>query len=216
MTWTEIESVFENCRDMCKKANRKPYFYITGGDPILHSRFWDLMELFKAHNIAFTILGNPFHLNDDVCKKLKYYGCERYQLSIDGLRETHYAMRKKGSFDTTIEKLKCLHKAGIRSAIMTTVSGVNAEKLPGIIDLVVENKVNVFAFARYAPTSYEKSIHLTPEKYRIERTAIRNTVRSSRKSQSGKWKRSNYYLYLRRYLWSGRNSNFSSCELAFL
>jgi radical SAM/SPASM domain protein of ACGX system len=166
MSWGEIESVFENCQDMCRKANRIPYFYITGGDPILHSRFWDLMELFKFHNIAFTILGNPFHLNDEVCKKLKDHGCERYQLSIDGLRETHDAMRKKGSFDTTIEKLKCLHNAGIRSAIMTTVSGVNAAELPGIIDLVVENKVNVFAFARYAPTSFEKSTHLTPEQYR--------------------------------------------------
>ncbi len=166
MSWTEIESVFENCQDMCKKANRIPYFYITGGDPILHSRFWDLMELFKLHKIAFTILGNPFHLNDEVCKKLKDYGCERYQLSIDGLRETHDEMRKQGSFDITIEKLKCLHNAGIRSAIMTTVSGINAEELPGIIDIVVENKVNVFAFARYAPTSFEKSTHLTPEKYR--------------------------------------------------
>jgi len=166
MSWTEIESVFENCQDMCKKANRIPYFYITGGDPILHSRFWDLLGLFKSHNILFTILGNPFHLTDEVCRKLKDYGCERYQLSIDGLRETHDAMRKTGSFDITIEKLKCLHRAGIRSAIMTTVSGTNAEEIPGIIDLVVENKVNVFAFARYAPTSFEKSTHLTPERYR--------------------------------------------------
>jgi MoaA/NifB/PqqE/SkfB family radical SAM enzyme len=132
MSWTQIESVFENCNVMCKKANRIPYFYITGGDPILHSHFWDLMELFRSHNIAFTILGNPFHLNDEVCRKLKEYGCERYQLSIDGLRETHDSMRKKGSFDTTIEKLKCLHKAGIRSAIMTTVSGLNAVELPSI------------------------------------------------------------------------------------
>lgn len=132
MSWNEIESVFENCQDMCKKTNRIPYFYITGGDPILHSRFWDLMELFKSHNNAFTIMGNPFHLNYEVCKKLKDHGCERYQLSIDGLRETHDAMRKKGSFDTTIEKLKCLHKAGIRSAIMTTVSGVILKNYPGL------------------------------------------------------------------------------------
>ncbi|MBK7131574.1 MAG: radical SAM/SPASM domain protein, ACGX system [Bacteroidales bacterium] len=166
MSWEQIESVFKNCLDMCKKTNRLPYFYITGGDPILHSRFWDIMELFRSYNIPFTILGNPFHLNDEVCKKLKDHGCERYQLSIDGLRETHDAMRKKGSFDITIEKIKCLHKAGIRSAIMTTVSGINASEMPGIIDLVVENKVNVFAFARYAPTSFEKSTHLTPEKYR--------------------------------------------------
>jgi hypothetical protein len=56
MSWTEIESVFENCQDMCKKTRRIPYFYITGGDPILHSRVWDLIKLFKSHKNALTLL----------------------------------------------------------------------------------------------------------------------------------------------------------------
>ncbi len=166
MSWTEIESVLANCLDMCEKTNRLPYFYITGGDPILHSRFWDIMELFKAQNIPFTILGNPFHLTDEVCRRLKDCGCERYQLSIDGLRETHDAIRKKGSFDNTLEKIQVLRNAGIRCAIMTTVSGTNVNEIPGIIDLVVEHKADVFAFARYCPTSTEKSAHLTPQQYR--------------------------------------------------
>jgi radical SAM/SPASM domain protein of ACGX system len=166
MSWTEIESVFNNCLDMCEKANRIPYFYITGGDPILHSRFWDLMELFKANKISFTILGNPFHLTDEVCHRLKECGCERYQLSIDGLRDTHDAMRKKGSFDTTLEKIPVLKKAGIRCAVMTTVSGTNAHEMAGIIDTVVEHKADIFAFGRYCPTSSEKSTHLTPEQYK--------------------------------------------------
>ncbi|MDR0744956.1 MAG: radical SAM/SPASM domain protein, ACGX system, partial [Mediterranea sp.] len=166
MSWSEMESVFKNCFDMCEKAGRIPYFYITGGDPILHSRFWNLTELFKANNIAFSILGNPFHLTDEVCRRLKDAGCERYQLSIDGLRETHDAMRKPGSFDITLEKIEVLRNAGIRCAVMTTVSGTNAHEIAEIIDTVVEHKVNIFAFGRYCPTSSEKSTHLTPEQYK--------------------------------------------------
>lgn len=166
MSWTEIESVFANCLDMCKKAGRTPYFYITGGDPILHSRFWDLTALFKANSISYSILGNPFHLTEEVCRRLKESGCERYQLSIDGLRETHDAIRKRGSFDITLEKIKVLRDAGIRCAIMTTVSGTNAHEMAGIIDAVVEHKADIFAFARYCPTSFEKSTHLTPEQYK--------------------------------------------------
>jgi radical SAM/SPASM domain protein of ACGX system len=165
MSWPEIQSVFQNCLQMCSQANRVPYFYITGGDPILHSRFWDLMELFKSKKIAFSILGNPFHLTDDVCRRLKDCGCERYQLSIDGLRETHDAIRKPGSFDTTLEKISCLRNAGIRCAIMTTVSGTNIAEIPEIVDLVVEHKADIFAFARYCPTSFEKSTHISPEQY---------------------------------------------------
>lgn len=167
MSYDNIEAVFKNCMDMCKKLNRIPYFYITGGDPILHKDFWKMLELLKVNNIAFGILGNPFHLNDEVCRKLRYYGCDKYQLSIDGLRETHDAIRKPGSFDTTIEKIKCIRNAGIKCAIMTTVSKTNKEEIPEIIDLVVKNKVDIFAFARYCPTSLEKStMHIEPKEYK--------------------------------------------------
>ncbi len=76
MTWEQIQDTFYNCLDFCKMYNRQPYFYITGGDPILHPNFWDLLGLIKEHNISFTILGNPFHLTDEVCKRLKEHGCK--------------------------------------------------------------------------------------------------------------------------------------------
>ncbi|MEZ0537897.1 radical SAM/SPASM domain protein, ACGX system [Caldicellulosiruptoraceae bacterium PP1] len=166
MSYQDIKDVLDNCKEMCQKLSRIPYFYITGGDPILHRDFWKVLELLKENHFPFSILGNPFHLSDEVCKKLKSYGCERYQLSIDGLRETHDAIRKPGSFDTTIEKIRCIKNAGIRCVIMTTVSNINIGEIPDIIDLVVENHVDVFAFARYCPTNFEKSAHIAPLEYK--------------------------------------------------
>lgn len=69
-----MQHVVENCCNMCETYERLPYFYITGGDPILHQNFWDLLQLLKKKKIPFTILGNPYHLSDQVCKKLKEYG----------------------------------------------------------------------------------------------------------------------------------------------
>lgn len=146
--------------------HRLPYFYITGGDPILHPDFWKLLSLMKEHDIPFTILGNPFHLDDAVCHRLKEYGCEKYQLSLDGMRQTHDWFRKPGSFGITLEKIGCINRAGIRSVIMTTVSGANISQVPDIIDAVVEAGANVFAFARYCPTSEEKDVGITPQRYR--------------------------------------------------
>jgi radical SAM/SPASM domain protein of ACGX system len=166
MPYQDIQSILNNCTKMCRELNRIPYFYISGGDPILHKDFWNVLELLKSLNLAFSILGNPFHLNDDVCRKLKYYGCERYQLSIDGLRDTHDFIRKPGSFETTIEKIRCIRAAGIKSVIMTTVSNANIKEIPEIIDLVVKNHVDIFAFARYCPTSLDKSSHITPQEYK--------------------------------------------------
>ena len=117
MTWPQIQDTFYNCLDFCQVYHRQPYFYLTGGDPILHPNFWDLLELMQEHHIPFTILGNPFHLDDEVCRRLKAHGCEKYQLSLDGLRETHDWFRKPGSFHCTLEKIACIKRAGIRAVI---------------------------------------------------------------------------------------------------
>ncbi|HIW73341.1 MAG TPA: radical SAM/SPASM domain protein, ACGX system [Firmicutes bacterium] len=166
MTWGQMRDTFYNCLDFCAVYNRLPYFYITGGDPILHPDFWRLLALIRGHGIPFTILGNPFHLNEAVCRRLKEYGCEKYQLSLDGMRETHDWFRKPGSFDSTLEKIGCINHAGIRSVIMTTVSGANIAEIPALIDTVVAHKASVFAFARYCPTSEEKDTDIPPLRYR--------------------------------------------------
>ena len=166
MSWEQMQDTFYNCLDFCKVHHRTPYFYLTGGDPILHPDFWNLLALMKEHRINFTILGNPFHLNNEVCRQLKEYGCEKYQLSIDGLRETHDWFRKPGSFDLTLEKIGCINRAGIRSVVMTTISGTNIDEVPGIIDTVVKAGVHVYAFARYCPTSEEKDTNIEPQRYR--------------------------------------------------
>ncbi len=166
MTWAQMKDTLRNCLDFCSVYDRQPYFYLTGGDPILHPDFWNLLGLLKKKAIPFTILGNPFHLDDAVCQKLREYGCRKYQLSLDGMQKTHDRFRKPGSFAITLEKIACIKKAGIRSVIMSTVSGANIEEIPDLIDTVVARKADVFAFARYCPTSEEKEVGISPLRYR--------------------------------------------------
>jgi len=70
MTWEQILKTFANCIEFCEKFNRTPHFYITGGDPILHKNFWNLLELLHEKNFPFTIMGNPFHLDEKInCRR---------------------------------------------------------------------------------------------------------------------------------------------------
>lgn len=66
------------------------------------------------------------------------------------------------AFKATLEKTATIKKAGITSVLMAIVSSVNGEELPEIIDTVVKYKADVFAFARYVPTSSAKSTGITP------------------------------------------------------
>ena len=166
MNLDNLEVVVTNCLKMCEKINRTPIFYITGGDPILHEDFWDLCESLKNKKLEFSILGNSFHLTDDVCKKLVDHGCKNYQLSIDGMERTHDSIRARGSFKDTIEKISVIKKAGMKCHIMTTISKTNMYELLEIIDLVVTNDVDVFSFARHCKEKNEKGDTILPDEYR--------------------------------------------------
>ena len=166
MDWDTIQKVEEACGEFCSDLNHQLQFCLTGGDPLLHPDFWRLAELLKKKKILFTILGNPFHLTLKTCKRLKKLGCIRYQLSVDGLEKTHDWFRKPGSYRETLDKIAMLNRAGIESAVMTTVSGRNVDEIPEIIDAMVEAGVRQYAFSRYCPTEADESNGLTPERYR--------------------------------------------------
>lgn len=167
MALEDMVTVLENCKTFCQKAGRLPYLYITGGDPILHPQFWALMKLLKLSNIPFALMGNPFHLTADVCRRLKDYGCRKYQLSLDGLRETHDGIRQQpGSYDATMAAIPLLRDAGIDVAIMTTVSRWNYRDIPALVDEVVKNKADIFAFARYCPSQEDRDVCCSPAEYR--------------------------------------------------
>ncbi len=166
MALDDMVRVIENCRTFCEKAGRLPYFYITGGDPILHPQFWQLAELLKERGLPFAILGNPFHLTDEVCRRLRDCGCKKYQLSLDGLRETHDRIRRPGSYDETLAVIPMLKKAGIAVAIMATVSKWNVEEIPDLVDVAVERKADIFAFARYCPSMEDRDATCLPQEYK--------------------------------------------------
>ena len=166
MAVEDMVKVIENCRTFCKKAGRMPYFYLIGGDPILHPQFWTLAKLLRERDLPFAILGNPFHLSDEVCERLAACGCRKYQLSLDGLRDTHDRIRRPGSYDETLAAIPPLKRAGISVAVMATVSKWNVAEIPSLVDVAVEHQADVFAFARYCPSRADRDTTCSPQEYR--------------------------------------------------
>lgn len=150
----------------CEKFKVNPVINITGGDPILFPFFWEILEYLKEKNIPFRILGNPFHLNYKVCRRLKELGCIAYQLSLDGLQKTHDFFRKEGSFESTLKAIDLLKAIEIRVVILSTVSRLNHLDIPKLTRIVVDKKVEVYDFARYCPNSDESNTQLLPQEYK--------------------------------------------------
>ncbi len=161
-----LEKILQDFLNSCKKLDVTPFISVTGGDPLLHANAWDFFEILYRNNVRFGILGNPFHLTSKVASRLYELGCESYQMSIDGLRETHDFIRKKGSFNTTLEKIKTINESGMRSVIMTTVSRTNINEILDIVPILVKAEVSTFAFSRYCPNENDISNMVTAQEYK--------------------------------------------------
>lgn len=148
------------------KMEKNPILTITGGDPLLYGDIWKFLEILSYNKIKFAILGNPFHLTKDIAIRLKEMGCYNYQMSIDGLEKTHDYLRKQGSFNETLDKVRLLNEVGIHTSIMTTVSKLNINEVPLLVPIIVKAGVKNYGFARYCPNPGDNDAMLSPKEYR--------------------------------------------------
>lgn len=166
MSYTDMVKTYFKCKAFGKSVRANWIGYsITGGDPILHPDFWKLMELMKADKNQLYIMGNPFHIDENICKDLKSYGCHSYQLSLDGTKETHDWFRKPGSFDETVNKIHCITDAGMNCPVMMTVSDINIDQVLDVAKIAMDAGASIFSFARYVPQPGESN-NISPERYR--------------------------------------------------
>jgi len=144
----------------------------SGGDPLLYPHFFRLLNYLKKEipNCDIRILGNPELLTHEIIEKLKDYDLFYYQISLDGGREVHDYFRYPGSFDESVKKLRLLMASRIKTAVMSTVSKDNINKIPDLVDLVAETGVNFYDFSRFIPVGrgveMKNSSFILPEEFK--------------------------------------------------
>ena len=115
------------------------------------------------------MLGNSFHIGESEAIRLKTYGIVAYQLSLDGLEETHDSNRRKGAFKDVIRALTVLHNAGITTQIMFTVSKNNScDFIPLLEYLDGLGIVDTVGFDKMIPegNAKKRDDYLSEEEYR--------------------------------------------------
>lgn len=145
-----------------------PRINFTGGDPMLRSDLFELLDYAKNRRIYVGMLGNPNHITPDSARKLKEHGVRKYQISIDGMEETHDSSRRKGSFADSLRALEVLRDAGIMENVMFSLSKQNAHDLIPVMQLIGERETGRFDFARVAAygNARESGKGLEPLEYR--------------------------------------------------
>jgi len=116
-----------------------PYLSFSGGEPMVHHRFFDMVEYVCSRNGQLKVETNGHYLNPENCARLKSLGVKAVQVSLDGAtRETFNRMRVRGDYDTAIQGVKNLHAAGVPIEINYSPTRFNTHEIGAAVDLAAE------------------------------------------------------------------------------
>jgi radical SAM protein with 4Fe4S-binding SPASM domain len=107
---------------------------ITGGEPLLCSYFWDLLEFASRKKLRVVVLSNGTLIDKRTAKRLAEHAHE-VQISIDGLKHGHEALRGGGSFAPALRGAK-LASRHMRVSIATMIHRENLGEFPRLERLV--------------------------------------------------------------------------------
>lgn len=172
-------AIIENYSAALDKLGATGSIDLTGGDPLLYEHIWDVMGCLRKKNLSFSILGNSYEVNDSTAAQLKDLELQDYQLSLDGLEQTHDWLRKKGSFADSLRAFDIIQKHGIKTGIMFTISRQNKDELIPVMRLAAQKGLDTFAFDAVTPNEQKddfKKLMLSPLELR---TALLNFLQES-------------------------------------
>ena len=138
---------------------------ISGGEPLLHSKFRELMEILPSYELRVVVLSNGTLIRKKEAEKLSEY-VDEVQVSIDGIK-SHDLLRGKGSYDKAMRGISALQGSGIPVSIATMVHRYNVGEFGAMKKLFSE--LNVLSWSVDVPCAAgnleaNKDYMLPPEK----------------------------------------------------
>lgn len=145
-----------------------PVLILTGGDPLMRDDIEELLNY--ASNLGLRLGIAPAvteRLNDDALAMLTEYGVRYISISLDGMKETHEAIRGiEGHFDTTIKVLRELVGGNWILQVNTLVSRETVSDLPRVAALLKDLGVRIWELFFLIKVGRGMEINdLTPKEY---------------------------------------------------
>lgn len=120
---------------------------LIGGEAYLRDDWIDIVRAVRAHGMECSITTGGRGLTAERVRAAKDAGLQAASVSIDGLRDTHDAMRAlRGSFEAALSAMRNLREAGVRVLSNTHINRTNLAELEAIADLLVREGVSMWMF----------------------------------------------------------------------
>ena len=108
---------------------------ISGGEPLLYTELYPFLAQTQGLGIRRILLTNATLLTLENARSLQV---EEVQVSLDGWRTGHEALRGVGTFDQTLAGIQAAREAGLPISIATMVHRKNLDEFDQLARLVEE------------------------------------------------------------------------------
>lgn len=141
---------------------------LTGGEPLVHRRFGELIEVLGERGIRWRMVSNGWHLARAL-PVLERHPPEYVRLSLSGgSAETHDAERGRGSFGRVLLGIGLLASRGIPAGLTMVVDRRNRQDLALPVELAegLGAAFIQFILPQPVPASAARNTDLPPEEWR--------------------------------------------------
>jgi radical SAM protein with 4Fe4S-binding SPASM domain len=123
---------------------------LSGGDPLLYSRYQELVDFLVEQKFPFCLKANPSSLSENDADFLKGSTCQMVKMTFMGSRILHDRYRGIDTYETLVEKTRLLQNNTIPVVWHYSVGKFNAFPLRQILDSVLTARPDGFAIGRIA------------------------------------------------------------------
>jgi radical SAM protein with 4Fe4S-binding SPASM domain len=127
--------------------------YFTGGEPLLYTGLYELLEHIKGKSIWSLIQTNGLLITDEVAKTLKKTGVGACDLPLYGIMpETHDSITQlPGSFKKLFTALDILRAYDVRAFVSFVVTRFNVQEFSQFFDWALQKGISLAHIRRCIP-----------------------------------------------------------------
>lgn len=119
---------------------------LTGGEPLLHPRFFDALSECVANGSIVHVFTSGVICTSDIIDKFSQFDRKRvfFQISLDGLEEYHDMFRGvRGSFKKSCRFISEIAKLGFKVTVATTIDNQHKDELLTLFNMCKDLGVSV-------------------------------------------------------------------------
>jgi len=136
----------------------QPSFNVTGGEPFLRPDFFVILEQMTGIGFEIYVLSNGTIITAERARRLKELQVNGVQVSLEGPREIHDAIRGPGSFAASLQGIRTLMATGLQVSLNATLSRVNAGYFRDLVVVARSLGVPRLGFSRLVPSGQGRTM----------------------------------------------------------